>query len=81
MEDAYKKVVNLVPERDVVQKDGLLPEFDMAFISTDNQQQIYESFRQVIIAHHGTQISANQFVSRNMTLFAIKRVRGTAYDQ
>jgi len=66
-----------IPNRADVQADGHLPNWLITFKSTDISAVIYSQFRGVVVAGSGQNIATNQFVSMNVRMMAIERLRLT----
>jgi hypothetical protein len=65
----------VVPNRADVQLDGHLPQWQLTFRSTTADGKIYAQFKGAVVASNGQQIQANQFISSNMRMMAIERVK------
>jgi hypothetical protein len=70
-----KTLDDLLPLRDVVQRDGKGRQFQgLAFVNTATQVSIRE-FVNVIVASNGEQVAPNSYVTANIRMNAIKRVK------
>jgi hypothetical protein len=66
---------DVLPLRDDIQRDGQGKSFEgLGFFNTATQESLNE-FSKVIIASNGKQVSPNQYVSENMRLMAVKRIK------
>lgn len=66
---------DLLPKRDEVQRDGKGKQFDgLGFFNTATNQSIRE-FKNAIVASNGEQIAPNSYITANIRMFAVKRIK------
>lgn len=66
---------DLLPIRDEVQRDGKGKQFDgLGFFNTATQASIRE-FADVIVASNGEQVAPNSYITANIRMNAVKRIK------
>ena len=65
----------ILPTRDQVQIDGKGRQFDILVFANTATGEVLHQFSDVIVASNGEQVSPNSYVTRNIRLMAVKRVK------